>query len=106
MIAAKDLRDMLFKIFPSFVNEWEEDQEDLTLHGVLLMFTDYFGKREEPFSEKQISKLATFINDSVVNDDELENAISTCFLEHLRQIRADRRLLPYLSKLAKKKMHA
>ena len=106
MIAAKDLRDLLFKVFPSFANEWEEDQEDFTLHGVLLRFTDYFGKWEEPFSEKQISKLATFINDSVGNDDELENAISTCFLEHLRQIRADRTLLPYLSKLAKKKMHA
>lgn len=106
MIAAKDLRDLLFKVFPSFTNEWEEDEEDFTHHAVIIRFTEYFGKGEEPFSEKQISKLAEFINDSVVNDDELENAISTCFLEHLRQIRADRRLLHYLSKLAKKKMHA
>lgn len=105
-MAAKDLRDLLFEVFPSFANEWEEDEEAFTLHGVILRFTDYFGKAEEPFSEKQISKLAAFINDSVVNNDELENAISTCFLEHLCQIKADRRLLHYLSKLAKKKMHA
>ncbi len=79
MVAAKDLRDLLFKIFPSFANKWEEDEEDFTLHGVLLRFTDYFGKEKESFSEKQISKLATFINDSVVNNDELENVISTYF---------------------------
>jgi hypothetical protein len=106
MIDATELREWLIDLFPSFQEEWEENENDITLHGVLIVFTQYFGAEKDKFNEKQIKILAEFINKSVVKDDDLENAISTCFLEHLNQINSGKLMKPFLSKLAKDKMHA
>jgi len=106
MINAIELREWLINIFPSFQEEWEENENDITLHAVLIVFTQYFGAEQEKFNKKQIKKLADFINKSVEKDDDLENAISTCFLEHLNQIESGKLMKPFLSKIAKDKMHA
>jgi len=100
-----EYRDFLVKIFPSFAEEWEEDEECLGVHNVFGHFTDYFSCNQKSFSPEQLAILGDFINKSVRNDDVVENAISTCFLEHLVQIGGNRILMPYLDDLAKKKMH-
>jgi len=103
---AIELRQWLIDLFPSFQSEWDDDEEEVSLHGVLIVFTQYFGAEKEKFNYKQIKKLAEFINKSVEKEGDLENAISTCFLEHLNQIDSGKLMKPLLSKLAKDKMHA
>ena len=69
-------------------------------------FADYFARNYNAFSEKQLQQLGIWINDSVVASGNLENAVSTCFLEHSRQLKVNRVLAPYLSTFAKGKSHA
>jgi hypothetical protein len=38
-----------------------------------------------------------------VEENEIENAVATCFLEHMHQVRIDRVLAPYLSRARKEK---
>ena len=99
---------MLTEIFPGFSAEYEdgEIQPETTLHFVMRDFTTYFSGNRDTFSESQLKKLAHFINDAVAVDDNLENAVSTCFLEHLHQVRSYKMLAPFLSRQAKDKTHA
>ncbi len=69
-------------------------------------FAEYFGAEGGAASERQLQALGGLINEAVAVDDELENAVSTCMLEHLRQIKAYKILSPYLSPKAKQKTHA
>jgi hypothetical protein len=105
---AKDLWRLLTGISPGFAEDCleEELQEETTLHFVMQDFTTYFGGKNETFSESQIKTLAGFINEAIVVDDDLENAVGTCFLEHLHQIRGYKALAPFLSRQAKDKTHA
>ena len=104
---AKELWTLLTGIFPSFVEDCsEEEVQDETLHFVMRNFTPYFSGNREAFSERQIKALARFINDVVAVDDNLENAVGTCFLEHLRQVSGYKVLAPLLSRKAKDKTHA
>src|SRR5439155_2408023 len=57
-------------------------------------------------SDRQVRQLAELINQAVEAPDELENAVSTCFLEHLRQVRTYKVLAPHLSTQAKRRTHA
>ena len=104
---AKELWTVLTEIFPGF-SAYCEDEEihpETTLHFVMMDFTTYFGANRDTFSESQLRKLGQFINDAVSVDDNLENAVSTCFLEHLRQVRSYKILAPFLSRQAKDKTH-
>ena len=104
----KELWTLLTEIFPGFSADCEDDeiQADTTLHFVMTNFTSYFSGNRETFSELQLKKLAHFINGAVAVDDNLENAVGTCFLEHLHQVRSYKILAPFLSRQAKDKTHA
>jgi hypothetical protein len=101
---ARELWTQLVALFPGFaryhsltdVEEAERDQS-ATLHSVMIPFTDYFGSEVDVLSEKQLKALGTFVNEAAQLDDDWENAVSTCFLEHLRQIKSYRVFTPYLS---------
>lgn len=105
---AKQLWSVLVEIFPSFAADCEDEeiQPDTTLHFVMRDFAPYFSSNLGAFSEFQIRNLARFINDAVAVDDNLENAVGTCFLEHLHQVRSYKILAPFLSRQAKDKTHA
>jgi hypothetical protein len=105
---ALELWQLLTEIFPGFATDCaeEEIQPDATLHFVMRDFTSYFSGKRETFSEVQIKRLARFINETVAVDDSLENAVCTCFLEHLHQVRSYKVLAPFLSRQAKNKTHA
>ena len=105
---AKELWILLTEIFPGFSADCEEEeiQPDTTLHFVMADFTPYFSGNRDTFSESQLKQLGDFINDAVAVDDNLENAVCTCFLEHLHQVRSYKILAPYLSRHAKDKTHA
>jgi hypothetical protein len=104
---ARDLWDWLVRVFPDFANDCtrEELSGETTLHFVMIDFASYFGCGER-FSQAQLKSVGAFVNDAVMVDDDLENAVCTCFLEHLRQIRGCKALAPHLSPRAKAKMRA
>ena len=101
-----ELRKSLLETFPKFQDEWEEDENSQSLHHVMGHFADFFGKHSHSMSDKQLIALGLFINKVVIHSDGIENAVSTCFLEHLHQLDPEHVMRPYLSKEAKKKGHA
>jgi hypothetical protein len=108
----------LYAIFPAFESSWAHEQapaQDGLVDGVyyewshqavLTSFLEYFSMSYRSFSEKQLRAFGDWINAAVADDDDLENAVSTCFLEHSRQVGINRALAPYLSPEAKRKERA
>jgi hypothetical protein len=107
----------LCAIFPAFEASWAEEEAppedglvdgvyyEWSHHAVLRNFLAYFAINRESFSPKQLRALGEWIDRAVTADDDLENAVSTCFLEHARQVAIDRILRPYLTTKAKDKSH-
>lgn len=96
-------------IFSEFGSEnvlHDVETSDYGLHSVMRCFTEYFGAEGSTTSERQLQALGGLIDEAVAVDDQLENAVSTCMLEHLRQIKAYKILSPYLSRKAKQRTHA
>jgi len=100
-------------IFPQFdqsdhhFRDEVEKAEGFETYGyVMYLFTEFFTTTPSGFSDRQYRALGYLLNASVTDDDDLEAAVSTGFLEHLRQIDGYRVLSPYLSKKAKQKTHA
>jgi len=103
----EDTTQFLVALDSAFETELEvEEPEDLTLHRVMMLFAQYFGSNGSRFSEKQLRRLGEWLSCAVSVPDVLENAVSTCFLEHTRQLKVHKLLAPHLSKLAKEKSHA
>ncbi|MGH8618199.1 MAG: DUF7674 family protein [Burkholderiales bacterium] len=99
----------MFGIFPDFQPYWEDEdnphiEEDgkFAFHAVMLEIRDYFGQQFKTFSEKQILAFSSFLNDAVLQDDKLENAVSTCFLESSGKGKRNK-LWPYLNATAKRR---
>ena len=67
---------------------------------------DFFSSARKNSSERQLKALGRLINEVVAKDDTLENAFSSCLLEHLRQIDEYKSLAPYISPKAKERTHA
>lgn len=78
-----------------------EEDEPETFHRVLREFTYSFGKAARSLTAAELRQIGDLVNESVVRSDDLENAVATCFLEHLHQIQARDVLWPYLSKKAR-----
>ncbi len=106
-ISPQQLRDALVDVFPEFEQYWEDEDNpqleagEFTHHGLMLEFISFFGKGLSGFSERQLKRLATVVNDAASQPGPAESAVSTCFLEHLHQIHADKALRPFLSHEAK-----
>jgi hypothetical protein len=58
------------------------------------------------FTERQLRRFGDWISKAVAVDGDIENAVSTCFIEHTRQVKINRVLAPYLSPVAKAKSRA
>ena len=109
----------LCELFPDFGEWWKIEESpplkdglvngvfyQWTHHRVMQAFLMYFAKNHLSFTEKQLRRFGDWISKAVSIDSDLENAISTCFLEHTRQLKINRVLAPYLSPVAKVKSHA
>jgi hypothetical protein len=107
----------LCAIFPAFEASWAEEKAppedglvegvyyEWSHHAVLRKFLEYFAMNHGSFSAKQLRVFGAWVNRAVSVNDDLENAVSTCFLEHARQVGIDRVLGPYLLSRAKDKSH-
>jgi hypothetical protein len=103
-----ELLERLFAIFPQYRAAYAGPIHDdaTTFHSVLLGFTPFFGASLGSFSERQLESFGALVSAAVKAGGALENAVGTCLLEHLHQIRALRGFRPYLSKLAREKTKA
>ena len=108
----------LVEQFPAFEQRWAEEQaapDDglvdgvyyrWTHHSVMCAFAEFFGANRNGFTQHQLARFGNWINEAVSVDDELENAVSTCLLEHLHQMDAKEVLWPYLSQRARRECRA
>jgi hypothetical protein len=103
--SSEELNAELVSIFPAFSGALEElassgtyDEEGVNFHALMREFTYFFGKGIESFTEPQLARLADLLVRATKHASALENAIDTCFLEHTRQIKVNRRLGPSLAK--------
>lgn len=103
-----ELLTLLKEIFPQFGQKDMADEireaDNTALHCIMRHFTSYLGANRTQFSEQQLAVLGQLLNEAVTVKDRLENAVSTCMLEHLRQVNAHKALYAYLSEEAKKQM--
>jgi hypothetical protein len=99
-----ELLSFLGSIFPAFVPFAEQepvsgfDPEPLTYHYLMLEFAAFFGREASSSAPRQLRELAEFLSRAVDAGGPLENAVSTCFLEHTRQLKVNRTLGPWLAK--------
>jgi hypothetical protein len=107
-VTPEELLEELFTIFPEYRVAYDGPIHDdtPTFHSVLMAFTPFFGGRLASFSERQLRAFGELVSAAVTAGGSLENAFSTCLLEHLHQIRASQVLRPYLSELARERTHA
>jgi hypothetical protein len=106
--ASEHLFAALREICPQFGDPEIVEEVRVSKHGfhcVMYHFTEYLGESINALSEQQRSALGDLINESVSVDDDLENAVSTCLLEHLHQIDCLIALSPYLSTTAKQRTY-
>jgi hypothetical protein len=109
---ARELWELLLAVFPGFIGDCsledfrEAEASGEASHMVMREFCSHYSCCQEQFSAEQLRSLGDIVNEAVTIDDDLENAIATCFLEHLHQVRGYKALAPYLSSAAKAKTHA
>ena len=98
---------------PAFERWWgDEETEDrlvdgvhseLTHHRLAIEFLDFFAKNHATLTRQQVRALGGWVNEAVAVDDELGEAVASCFLRHYREQHLGRVLSPYLSAQAKAK---
>lgn len=102
-----DTIQFLVSLDPAFETELEdEDLGSINHHAVMTLFAQYFAANVGGFRVDQLRRLGEWISAAVADGSNIENAVSTCFLEHAHQLKVNRILRPYLSKEAKGKLHA
>jgi hypothetical protein len=93
LLSPSGLMRAIEAIFPDF-QPAQLDQEiadgEASIHTVWVRFSEDF--RATDASEAQLTRLSALLAECVSIRDDLENAASTCFLEHLGQIDHERRL--------------
>lgn len=104
--SAAELLERLFTIFPQFRDSYSGPFHDgaPSFHSVLHGYVSDFSGRLADAPAEQLQAFGALISEAVAQPggtNSLENAFGTCLLEHLRSIRAERALWPYLSKRAR-----
>lgn len=102
----KDLVSALIGLFPGFQAEWDEGEGfggsgQYNFHTVFMELVPFCSGYLAEASPKTIQSFCALINDLVAAGGEMENAVSTCLLEHASQVGVRKALKPYLSLAAK-----
>ena len=81
---------------PGFIGVWNEwleedinfgDGEEITEHTIFLEYFHFISDNIDNLEVKQKELLFEYIEESLTsNDDNLSNAVATCFLENLAQM--------------------
>lgn len=107
--SSKEVLETIVSIFPEFKAEWEADNpyivdDKFSVHSVYMTFLPFLAPAKH--TEKQMNKVASFINSAVLAGGDSENAVLTCFFKHVSQVGLTSTLKPLLTKEAKAWLHA
>jgi hypothetical protein len=94
------LASVLTELFPPFASELE-DEEITSYHQVVQRLAPVLTGFLQERPKKATEEFCSLVNEMVAAGGEMENAISTCLLEHASQIRVRNVIRPYLSVAAK-----
>ena len=103
----RELESTLVGMFPTFAAELISDADvppefgERSLHSVFFDFAPYFTRNVGSFSEKQLERFGQFLHAALQTTGQLENAVSTCFLEHAHQLRVNKQVRAALRKAAR-----
>lgn len=94
----------LSQALPAFAAYWAEDNEDeefrsTSLHSVYMSFLPLLATSH--LTEEQWKHIANLFSREVAAGGDRENAVDTCVLEHLHQVKLNKILRPLLSPQAK-----
>ena len=111
-----DALRQLCDVAVDFERWWSEEEtedrlvdgvhSDLTHHRLLMEFFDFFAANHRSLNEQQLRSLGAWLNEAVAVDDDLCDAVATCFLQNCREQNLDRSLAPFLSAHTRAKPHA
>jgi hypothetical protein len=111
--SSTDVLAAVISIFPEFKNEWDDENPSInddgsySIHSVYACLLEYISVgKTSVLDHKDLKQLGLLINTAVAAGGASENAVSTCFLEHVKQIRLDAALKPFLLEEAKARFRA
>ena len=102
-----DLLKFYFELFPDFENIWNSEDnlfrenENFTAHGVCVEFSHFFQENHADFSKDQLKILFEEIEKISIKDDEIKNAIYTCFLEIVATTESSKFAKSFMGTIAK-----
>ncbi|WP_078119467.1 DUF7674 family protein [Thiosocius teredinicola] len=108
--APNELVDRLIALFPRFFEEWNGGEEygyedgDFSYHSVISTFAPLSAEYLNESQPKKTKAFSELLNYAVENGGALENAVSTCLLEHASQLGIRGTLLPYLCPKARQEL--
>ncbi len=101
-----ELVKRLIEIFPAFAGDWDQGEGfgyskgEYSYHSVFLTLGPKSLKLLSEATRKQMQEFCALIDYSVERGSDLENAASTCFLEHASQLGVRKLIQPFLSRKA------
>jgi hypothetical protein len=104
-----ELTQALVAIFPSLPRDFGVSGESVfdhagpTYQSVIRDFAYFFGKNIEIFSDRQLRRFAELVTQSVSQGGDLGNAMDTCFLQQMDQLRVRDRIAPFLATAEKQR---
>lgn len=105
-----DLVARIIQLFPSFAVEWNGGEAygyengDFSYHSVFLTFAPLSYGLLMQASSETVRSFCDFVNAAVEQRGTLENAVSTCFLEHASHLAVRRLIEPSLSAAATREL--
>jgi hypothetical protein len=100
----RELVNRRAEIFPIFIRDWHEreafDHKDrkYSYHSVFLTFGPESLRFLSNAAQKQIKEFCALVNYSVAKGGDLENEVSTCFLEQGPRLGVRKIIQSYLSR--------
>ena len=97
-----DLVNHLIALFPDFAAEWDEgkafgyENGSYSFHAIMLMFGPMSATCLNQADDKTIRAFAELLSQAIENGGQIENAVSTCFLEHASELGVVGILKPHL----------
>lgn len=98
----------LQRVFPDFrvaTEGHDEMYNPISLHTVMMDFAYWIGISLPTATQKQVEDLGGWLDSAVESGGNLENAVSTCLLEHAFRLNIEKRLRPHINAATKRAMH-
>jgi hypothetical protein len=93
----------LTEMFPAFALELE-DESVTSYHQVIQRLTPMITRYLQEAPKQTVEAFCVLVNEMVAAGGDIENAISTCLLEHASQVKVGNIIRPYLNAAAKQEL--